>query len=98
MRSLAIINAVIKSFAKRILAHRAASMVGNVINIRRKEALISLMHARGDVSPPKKSLDQRRAVIGAGLKFNDCPARMKAYAVHAFHAAHWVVIATPDRL
>ena len=94
--AFAVIHAVIKSFRQRILAHRAARVVGHVINVRREKALIGLVHARGDVGPPKKRLHERRAVVGAHLEFEIRLARMQADAVHAFHAAHRIVVAAPD--
>ncbi len=55
------------------------------------------MHARGDIGPPQKRLHERRAVVGANFEFEISLARMQADAVHAFHAAHRIVVAAPDR-
>ena len=73
-----------------------ARVIGDVIDIRRKEALIRLMDARGDVGPPKKRLCQRRAIVGAHLEFDVGLAGMQADAVHSLHARHWIMIAAPN--
>ena len=96
--ALAIIHAVIKSLRQRILAHRTARVVGDVVNVRREKTLIRLMHARGDIGPPQKRLRERRPVVGAHFQFKICPARMQADAVHSFHARHRVVVAAPNDL
>ena len=56
------------------------------------------MHARGDVRPPEKGLDVRRAVVGADFELDDGPARMEADAVHPLHPRHGIVVAAPDGL
>ena len=71
-------------------------MIGDVIDIRREETLIRLMHARGDVGPPEEGLHRLRAVVGADLELDHGFARMQADAVHAFHAGHRIVVAAPD--
>ena len=94
--ALAVVHAVIKTWRQRILAHRTLGVVGDVINVRWEKTLIRFMHARGDIRPPQKSLRERRAIVGAHFEFDDPPARMQADPVHAFHAAHRIMIAAPD--
>ncbi len=92
----AVINAVVISRAKRVGAHRPLGMVGHVGSVRRKKRLILLVHPRGDVGPPEKSLNIGGAIVDADLEFDVTLARMQADAVHAFHASHRFVLCKPD--
>src|SRR5690348_3430568 len=96
--AFAIIHPVIKTLRQRVFAHRTPGVVGDVIDIRWKEALIRLMNARGDIRPPEEGLHKRRAIVRAHLQFQISAPRMQTDAVHSFHPAHWIVIAAPNRL
>ena len=63
--AVAVIDTVVVALAERILAHRAAGVVGHVGDVGREKALVGLMHAGGDVGPPEKCLHERGAVVGA---------------------------------
>ncbi len=71
-------------------------MVGHVGNVGREKTLVRFIHARGDICPPKESLNEWRSVVGANFKFKKTFARMQADAMHAFHAAHRIVITAPN--
>src|SRR5579885_790273 len=96
--ALAVVDAVIKTPRQRILAHRTARVVGDVINVRRKKTLVGLVYAGGDVGPPEKGLDKRRAIANADFQLHQCPAWMETNAVHAFQAIQRIVVAAPDGL
>ena len=93
-----VVHAIVISLTQRILAHRAARVIGHVINIRREKTLIGFVNACGNVCPPKKGLHKRRSVVGAHLDFKICASWMHTDPVHAFHACHWIVVAAPDGL
>ena len=50
--AVGVIDAVIGSRAKRVSAHGSLGMVSDPDGIRRKERLILLVHAGGDIGPP----------------------------------------------
>ena len=95
--AFAIVHAVVMAFAKRILAHGTSRVVGHVIDVRREEALVGLMDARGDVGPPEKRLHPRGAVVGADFEFEIRLAWMQANTVHALHATQRIMVAAPNR-
>src|SRR5271167_4572647 len=82
-----VINAVIISRGKRVGTHRPLGMVGHVGGVRRKKRLILLVHPRGDVGPPQKSLNIGGTIVHADLEFYVTLARMQADTVHTFHAS-----------
>lgn len=70
-------------------------MIRNKANIGWEKRLISLMHPRCDICPPEKCLYIWTAIEEPDLQFHNGTAGAKAYAVHALHAQHGVVVAAP---
>src|SRR5665213_2849991 len=96
--ALAVIDAIISALALGIFAGGALGVVRHIITVGRKKRLISFVNARSHVGPPKKTLRQRRPVIGAHLQLDDRAIGMQAYPVHPLHSAKGVVVAQPYRL
>ncbi len=95
--ALSIFHAVVGALSERVAAHRAAGVIGHAGDVRGEEALVLLVDTGGDVGPPEKRLGVRGAVMGADLEFDDGLVGVEADAVHAFHTAHGIVVAAPDR-
>jgi len=71
-------------------------MVCDVGDIGREKSLIFLVHLDGDIGPPQKCLNERRAVIELGLGFYDALPGMQGIPTIPFIRS-WFVFAEPDR-
>ena len=96
--AFAVIDPVVVILTVGKLAHGATRMVGHVIDVGREKALVSFVHARRDISPPKEFLGEWRPIVCADLQFKKCAAGMEANTMHAFHASHRIMIAAPNGL
>ena len=77
---------------------RSPRLIGDVIDIRREEALIGFMHTGSYICPPQECLHKSRAVVSPHLQLQVGVARVQAHAMHSLHARHRVVVAAPNRL
>ena len=96
--ALGVVDSVVKALAERVFARGAFGVVGNVIDVGRKERLKEFVDVGGHVGPPQERLHERRAIIQSHLQFDVGPPRMQTDAVHALHAVHRLVITAPDGL
>ena len=96
-RASRVVDAVVGTVAARKRCDGAPGMIRDEANVRRKEGLVALMHARRHVCPPQKALRELGAIVKTNLEFKNCALRPKTNTVHALHPQHGVVIAAPDR-
>ena len=77
--------------------HRAHRVVGDVLDVRREEALVPVVDTRSDVRPPEERLRERRAVGETRLQLDETASGLQADAMRAPHARQGIVVAHPHR-